>query len=107
MFYKPTIGPRLPPGGQAPGLPAQPLENPGRQRNVISEADLLAVILEAPFAEGSDTYLAHFCRLKQIVPPRRSRAIFDVLVTAGKAKDFPAAQEVVKTYLRDYLDMPL
>lgn len=73
-----------------------------------TEADLLSAILEQPaFAGDPEACIYHFCRLKQIAAPRRARAVFDVLVVAGKAKDFQTARESVKNYLIDYLQLPL
>ena len=93
----------LPPMGNVPALPGRGLENVGHQ----DEAEILSIILSQPYSAGAEPCLLHFCRLKGVEPPRRGRAIFDVLVKAGQAKDFQAARAQVVAYLRDYLDMPL
>ena len=106
MFVRSGKGPGVPPRcqTQAPALRAVGVG--AQEEGCSTEACILARLLELPFSESADTCLSHFCRLKSLVLPRRARAIFDVLVKAGLAKDFTQAREIVKNYVRDFLDLP-
>lgn len=80
------------PDGKAPsGCPAE----------IKRRAEIAGEILQLPADAGGETLLQLFCRLQNLPPPRRTRAVFDVLVRNGRARNFPHAVTAVVDWLRD------
>lgn len=66
------------------------------------QADIIAGLLDLPVDAQGESLRDYFCRLHGLVSPRRSRAIFDVLIASGYARNFPAAVEFVRVWLKEW-----
>lgn len=65
-------------------------------------ADTIALLLDTPIDERGESLLHYFCRIHCLTPPRRSRAIYDIVVASGHAKNFPCAVDFVVRWLKDW-----
>ena len=69
---------------------------------IKSRADLVGQLLDLPASGDGETLLNLFCRLHNLQPPRRARAVFDALVEAEKARSFSEAVVLVSTWLKSW-----